>query len=124
VTEILSTVRVGRLVRQERLEDEGRIQSWVLAGERGAVEARGARRDEIYYLVHMLARSGKFSGGHSLLVLVDAAVFPEDRCTILDRPCHVTLLTGECEHECGVLCGPEPWPILEYLYHRHLGDHA
>jgi hypothetical protein len=120
VTEILSTVRVGRLVRQERLEDEGRIQSWVLAGEHGVVEARGARPDEIHYLVHAPARSGEFSGGHSLLLLVDANAFLDYHCTVLEGPCHVTLLPGEGEHECDVLCGPEPWPILEYLYRKHL----
>lgn len=120
MTEVRSTVRAGRLIRQERLEDDGRIQSWVLAGERGAVEARGARSDEIYYLVHRPARSGEFSAGHSLLLLVDAAVFPEDHCTVLEGPCCVILLTDHGPHECSILCGPEPWPVLEELYRRHL----
>lgn len=122
MAEILSTVRSGRLIRQERLEDEGRIQGWAVAGERGAVEARElGDRDEVYYLVHKPALASEFSGGHSLLVLVDAAAFPEDHCTVLEGPCNVTLLTGAGEHECGPLCGPEPWPVLEELYRRYLG---
>lgn len=122
MTEIHSTVRAGQFVRQERLEDEGRIQSWVLAGTRGAVEARGVRWDEIYYLVHRPALTGEFYGGHSLLLLVDAAVFPGDRCTVLEGPCRVTVLNEDSPHECGPFCGSDSWVVLEELYRRHLED--
>lgn len=113
MTKILSTVRAGRLVRQERLEDDGRVQSWVVAGERGVAEARGARAGEIYYLVHRPALAGEFSGAHSLLVMMDAAVFPDARCTVLEGPCCVILVVR------GVLV-QEPWGPLEELYVTHL----
>lgn len=116
MTEILSTVRVGRLVRQERLEDEGRIQSWVLAGERGVIEMRGTGQDCLYCLVHLPAAQGEFYGGHSLLMLVDAAVFPDHCCTVLDGPCRVVLLASP-EHD--TVC--DPWTGLERLYRFHLG---
>jgi hypothetical protein len=123
VTEIRSTVRAGRFTRQERLEDDGRIQSWVLAGERGVVEARGARPDEIYYLVHKPALPGEFDGGHTLLVLVNPEAFPESECTVLEGPCNMTLLSydqSDGYQEYGALCALDVWAWLEDLYRRHL----
>lgn len=127
MTEIRSTVRAGRFIRQERLEDDGRIQSWVLAGERGAVEARGTRSDEIYYLVHKPAAPcpGKtsFFGGHTLLLLVDPAAFPSPDCTVLEGPCHVTLLgydQSDGHQEYGALCALDVWAWLEDLYRLYL----
>lgn len=113
MTEVLSTVRDGRFVRSERLEGEGRVQSWVLAGEHGAAEVRGTASDWLYALVHRPAAKGEFTGEHSLLLLVDATVWPEDRCPVLEGPCVPHLVTpagGSFVEAANV------WRLLHALY--------
>jgi hypothetical protein len=119
VIEVRSTVRAGRLTRQERLEDGGRIQSWVLAGEKGAAEVRGDRAENLYYLIHEPCAAGP-DVTHSTLVLLDAGVWPEPGCTVLEGDCRPWLF-GIPGVRLVARVG-DLWEDLESLYRVHLAD--
>lgn len=114
--EVHSTVRAGRFVRQERLENNGRVQSWVVAGPKGAVEARGTRADEIFWLAHAPAYHPGF-GMHSQLILEDPDTFYNAKCTVLEGDCSVLLVYGVRQLP---EIGGDVWDVLERMYRNFL----
>jgi hypothetical protein len=115
--------RRGRFVMGEYLEMDGRVQSWVLAGEKGAVEVRGTSADRLYILVHSPVPRQLYES-HSLHVLVDSGVLREE-CQVLEHGCSVFLIMEDQAQE--ILGGSylylfDSWAALKSVYDCYLGQ--
>lgn len=113
---VRSTERRGRFMAAMREEMGGRVQSWVLAGEKGAAELRGTRPDRLYLVMHRQVRESA-AFGHGLLVLVDVETFPV-KCPVLEGPCQAWLAFYPFHP--GGIDFTDPWDYLEAAYLSHL----
>lgn len=113
---VRSTVRRGRFMASEREEMGGRVQSWILAGERGAAELRGTRADRLYLVMHRQVAASA-AVGHGVLLLADPEAFPV-KCPVLEGPCQAWLAFYPF-HPGGIDL-TDPWEYLEAAYRSHL----
>lgn len=113
---VRSTERRGRFMTSEREEMGGRVQSWVLAGEKGAAELRGTSSLRLYLVMHTLA-GAEGEEGHDELARVFPGAF-RPRCTVLEVPCHARL-SFHPYHPGGIDL-TDPWGYLEAAYRVHL----
>lgn len=114
---VRSVIRAGRLVRSEREEDGGRIQGWVLAGEKGAAEMRGTGPARLVLLVHRPSASAGEFLGHGFLNWAEPDTFPDARCTVLEGPCMPSLVIWRIPDDLDLT---DPWELLATVYRAHL----
>lgn len=113
---VRSTQRRGRFMTSEREEMGGRVQSWVLAGERGAAELRGTSSQRLYLVMHCMVKAST-AVGHGLLLLAFPEAFPV-KCPVLEGPCHAWL--AFYPYHPGGIDLTDPWDYLEAAYRQHL----
>lgn len=111
--QVLSSVRDGRFVRSQRLDNGGRVQSWVLAGGAGAAEVRGTGPGGLYALAHLPSPRPGEGYGHGLLTLVDIEALGS-KCTVLEVPCCVIL--ARMPEQLAGLELTDPWAELRQVY--------
>lgn len=113
---VRSTERRGRFMTSEREEMGGRVQSWVLAGEKGAAELRGTSPLKLYLVMHRPVNPAA-AFGHGALVLEFPEAFPV-RCPVLEGPCQAWL--AFYPFYLGGIDLTDPWDYLEAAYLSHL----